>query len=163
MKAHQRATRKTVRGQRPVSQSPSGGPPIGRQLDFTFLSAPDPLFKASKAPFLTFKNCHPVRGPFVKHRLNLFSGTIMTGRPGHRTMEMNGGSSVSYLTRTPCVPSFCTLVTKGGKRGAFRLPGEGGDHFHCTVEPSSSHIWCRFSREESLQTQEKSEFSTFSA
>ena len=34
----------------------------------------------------------------------------MTGRPGHRTMEMNGGSSVSYLT--PCVPLFvlCLLI-----------------------------------------------------
>ena len=66
----------------------------------------------------------------------------MTGRLGHRTMEINGGSSVSYLVRTPCVPSFFTLFTKGGKRGAFRLPGEGGDHFHCAVEPSSGHIWC---------------------
>ena len=66
----------------------------------------------------------------------------MTGRPGYRTMEMNGGSSVSYLARTPCVPSFCALFTKGGKKGACRLPGEGGDHFHCTVEPSSGHIWC---------------------
>ena len=32
---------------------------------------------------------------------------------------------MSYLARTPCVPSFCTLFTKGGKRGAFRLPGAG--------------------------------------
>ena len=28
-------------------------------------------------------------------------------------------------------------------RRAFRLPGEGGDHFHCTVEPSPGHIRCR--------------------
>ena len=28
----------------------------------------------------------------------------------------------------------CTLFNKGGIRGAFRLPGAGGDHFHCTVE-----------------------------
>ena len=50
----------------------------------------------------------------------------MTGRPGyrreevlfhtslahlgHQAMEMNGGSSVSYLARTSCVPSFCTLL-----------------------------------------------------
>ena len=45
----------------------------------------------------------------------------MTGRPGHRTMEMNGGSSTSYLARTPRI----------------------GDHFHCAVEPSPGHIRCR--------------------
>ena len=38
----------------------------------------------------------------------------------------------------------CTLLNKGGSRRAFRLPGTGGDHFHCTVEPSPSHIRCRF-------------------
>ena len=27
-----------------------------------------------------------------------------------------------------------------GNRRAFRLPGEGGDHFHCTVQPSPGHI-----------------------
>ena len=57
--------------------------------------------------------------------------------------EMNGGSSASYLARTPCVPLFCALVSKGGSRRAFRLPGEGGDHFHCAVEPSPGHIRCR--------------------
>ena len=49
----------------------------------------------------------------------------MTGRPGYRTMEMIGGSSASYLARTPCVPLFCTLSTKAGNRRAFRLPGAG--------------------------------------
>ena len=34
----------------------------------------------------------------------------MTGRPGHRTMERNGGSSASYLAGTPCVPLFCFLL-----------------------------------------------------
>ena len=67
----------------------------------------------------------------------------MTGRPGYRTMEMIGGSSVSYLARTPCVPLFSTLFNRGGNRSAFRLPGAGGDHFHCTVEPSPGHIRCR--------------------
>ena len=38
----------------------------------------------------------------------------------------------------------CTLFNKGGSRGAFRLPGGGGDHFHCAVEPSPGHIRCRF-------------------
>ena len=37
----------------------------------------------------------------------------------------------------------CTLFSKRGRRGAFRLPGACGDHFHCTVEPSPGHIRCR--------------------
>ena len=53
----------------------------------------------------------------------------MTGRPGYRTMEMIGGSSASYLARTPCVPLFCTLFTKAGNRRVFRLPGAGGGSF----------------------------------
>ena len=71
------------------------------------------------------------------------SGTDMTGRPGHRTMEMIGRSSASYLARTPCVPLFSTLFSKAGNRKAFRLRGAGGDHVHCTVEPSPGHIRCR--------------------
>ena len=67
----------------------------------------------------------------------------MTGRPGYRTMEMNGGSSAPYLACAPCVPLFCALFYRGGNRRAFRLPGAGGDHFHCTVEPSPGHIRCR--------------------
>ena len=63
----------------------------------------------------------------------------MTARPGRRTMEMNGGSSASYLACAPCVSLFCTLFNMGGNRRAFRLPGEGGDHFHCAVEPSPGH------------------------
>ena len=35
------------------------------------------------------------------------------------------------------------FVFRGGNRRTFRLPGEGGDHFHCTVEPSPGHIQCR--------------------
>ena len=50
----------------------------------------------------------------------------MTGRPGYRTMEMIGGSSASYLARTPCVPLFSTLFNRGGNRRAFRLLGAGG-------------------------------------
>ena len=59
------------------------------------------------------------------------SGADMTGRPGDRTMEMNGRSTASYLTRTPRVPFL-----------AFSLPGATWDHFpaRCTVEPSPSHI-----------------------
>ena len=32
------------------------------------------------------------------------SETGVTGQAGHRTMEMNGRSTVSYLVRTPRVP-----------------------------------------------------------
>ena len=35
----------------------------GRQLHFTFPSAPDPLFKASKAPFLTLRVATPSGAP----------------------------------------------------------------------------------------------------
>ena len=67
----------------------------------------------------------------------------MTGRPGHQTTEMNGGSSASHLARTPCVPLFSTLFTRGGNKRVFRIPGEGGDHFHCAVDPSPGHFRCR--------------------
>ena len=50
----------------------------------------------------------------------------MTGRPGHRTMGMNGGSSAPHLARTPCVPLLSTLFNRGGNRRAFRLLGAGG-------------------------------------
>ena len=74
----------------------------------------------------------------------------MTGRPGCRTMEMIGGSSVSYLARTPRVPLFSTLFNRSGNRRAFRLPGAGRDHFHCTVEPLPGHIRGRLSLSLSL-------------
>ena len=38
-------------------------PPKGRQLYFIFPSAPDPLFKASKAPFLTLRVATPSGAP----------------------------------------------------------------------------------------------------
>ena len=41
-------------------------------------------------------------------------------------------------------PLLCTLFSRGGSKRVFRIPGEGGDHFHCTVEPSPSHIRCGF-------------------
>ena len=50
----------------------------------------------------------------------------MIGRPGYRTMEMNGGSSASNLFRIPCVPLLLLCLVRGGNRRAFRLPGEGG-------------------------------------
>ena len=67
----------------------------------------------------------------------------MIGRLGWQTKEMIEGSSVSYLTRTRCVPLFPTLFNRGGNRRVFRLPEKGRDHFHCAVEPSPGHIRCR--------------------
>ena len=43
----------------------------------------------------------------------------------------------------PLRPLIFYYFSRGGNRRAFRLPGEGGDHFHCTVEPSPGHIRCR--------------------
>ena len=40
-----------------------GAPPTGRQLYFTFPSAPDPLFKASKALFLALRVATPSGAP----------------------------------------------------------------------------------------------------
>ena len=87
--------------------------------------------------FFCFGGGEMDRGPII----------FMTGRPGYRTMEMIGGSSVPYLACTPCVPLFCTVFNRGGSRRAFRLPGAAGSHFHCTVEPSPGHIRCRMEEE----------------
>ena len=43
----------------------------------------------------------------------------------------------------PLHPLVLYLFNRGGSRRAFRPPGAGGDHFHCTVEPSPGHIRCR--------------------
>ena len=81
--------------------------------------------------------------PTKKLTDGLFSMPDMTGRPGCWTIEMNGGSSASYLARTSCVLLFYTHWTMSGSRSAFRLPGQQDeDHLHCAVEPSSSHIRC---------------------
>ena len=50
----------------------------------------------------------------------------MTGRPGHRTMEMNGGSSAPYLACTPCVPLFVHCLIRAetedqGRRGNISI------------------------------------------
>ena len=67
----------------------------------------------------------------------------MTGRPGYRTMEMNGGSSAPYLARTPYVPLFSTLFNRGGNSRAFRLPGAGGGSFPLYGGTYAGHIRCR--------------------
>ena len=70
---------------------------------------------------------------------------------------MNGGSSAPYPLRS----LVCTLFDKGGSRRAFkfRLPGAGGDHFHCTVEPSPGHIRCRLIRATGKQAEVRANFS----
>ena len=64
----------------------------------------------------------------------------MTGRPGYRTMEINGRSFRAvprlYTLRSPVL----YFVNRGGNIRAFRLAGAGGDHFNCAVEPSPGHI-----------------------
>ena len=63
--------------------------------------------------------------------------------------KWNGGKSESHLARTPCVPLFCTLLNRGGKRRVFfDYQGRAGDHFHCTLERSPGHIQCRPPRRE---------------
>ena len=81
-------------------------------------------------------NCLSCRHSYqTPHSLNaspLFTENSMrniTGRPGHRTMEMNGASSAPYHAHTPCVPLFCTFFNGGGSRRAFRLPGVGRGSF----------------------------------
>ena len=68
----------------------------------------------------------------------------MTGRPGDCTMEMNGGSTASYLARALCVSACLLIFNRSGSKGGFRLPGPTWDHFCCTAEASPGHIRCRF-------------------
>ena len=50
----------------------------------------------------------------------------MTGRPGHRTMEMDGRSTVSYLVRTPRVPVFMLIVLGLEAKGLLAFQGRRG-------------------------------------
>ena len=54
------------------------------------------------------------------------SGTDITGRPGDRTMEMNGGSTASYLARTPCVPVFLFILIGPDAKGLSDFQGRRG-------------------------------------
>ena len=56
-------------------------------------------------------------------------------------MEMNCGSSASYLARTPCAPLFCALLTRVGNRRALDYQGMAGIiSIVRWVEPSPGHI-----------------------
>ena len=59
----------------------------------------------------------------------------MTGVPdsGNEWRKFRRRTSLIRIPRA--FPCFCTLLDRGGNRRAFRLPGAGGDHFHCAVEP----------------------------
>ena len=50
----------------------------------------------------------------------------MTGRPGHWTMEMNGGSSAPYLACTPCVPLFVHCLIRVEAEGLLDYKGRAG-------------------------------------
>ena len=43
----------------------------------------------------------------------------------------------------PSHPLICVYFHRVGNKERFRLPGAGGEHFHCTVDPSPGHIRCR--------------------
>ena len=62
--------------------------------------------------------------------------TGMTGRPGRRTMEMNGRSAVWYLLCTPYAPFFMlTCLFLSGSKGAFELAGATWDRFQWNLRP----------------------------
>ena len=67
----------------------------------------------------------------------------MTGRPGCRTMEWREEVPRRISLAPFAFPFLCTWFNRGGSRRAFRLPGEGGDHIYCTVEPLPGHSRCR--------------------
>ena len=59
----------------------------------------------------------------------------MTGQRGVRTIEMNGGSTASYLARArPLRPCVFSLFEKVWKQRGFRLPGATWDHFRCAQQ-----------------------------
>ena len=58
--------------------------------------------------------------------VNHIATSNMTGRTGYRTMEMNGGSSASYLARTPCVPLFVHCLIGVETEGLLDYQGKPG-------------------------------------
>ena len=85
------------------------------------------LEELTAALTLDVRPCCPRHPRDMRFLFGMISMPNMTGRPGCRTMATNGGSSASYLARTPCVPLYCTLFNRGGKRRAFRVPGREGN------------------------------------
>ena len=87
----------------------------------------------------------------------LFSSSFSTGpRASEREEGLWEGlweGGFSEVSRG--FPLFAALFNRGGNRRAFRLPGEHGDHFHCTVEPSPGHIRCRKKQTKRPNTKKK--------
>ena len=50
----------------------------------------------------------------------------MTGRPGDCTMDMNGGSTASYLAHTLCVPLFLLPLIGLEAKGLLDFQGRRG-------------------------------------
>ena len=50
----------------------------------------------------------------------------MTGRPGDRATEMNGGSTASHLARTPRVPLFMLIFVGLETKGRLDFQGRRG-------------------------------------
>ena len=63
--------------------------------------------------------------PKQTRKTDFLSMPNMTGRPGCRRVEMNGGSSASYLACTPCIPLFSTLFNRGGNGNRRVLDYQG--------------------------------------
>ena len=86
------------------------------------------------------------RHPLNPQLYTPISGTYMTGRPGDHAMEMDGGSTVSYLTRTPRVPLFM-LVLVGldfqGRRGITSVIF-GVDHLRQPEKQNATERCCTF-------------------
>ena len=57
---------------------------------------------------------------------SLHSMPNMTGRPGYRTMEMNGGSSALYLGCAPCVPLIVHCLMRVEAEGLLDYQGRAG-------------------------------------
>ena len=55
-----------------------------------------------------------------------FSMPDMTGRPGCRTMEMFGGSTASYLARTPRIPLFVPIFIGLETKNVLDYQGRAG-------------------------------------
>ena len=56
-------------------------------------------------------------------------------------MDMNGGSSASYLACTLVFPCFVLCLIGLEAEGLFDYQGTA--RIHCTVEPSPGHVRCR--------------------
>ena len=61
--------------------------------------------------------------------MNGNSGTGMTGRPGHRTMEVSGRSTVSLPHAHPSRTLLYAYFNRFGSKELFSFPGATWDHF----------------------------------